>query len=131
MTQQAARAAGPADPQVIAMMQGVGDERVAEATAMARFEAVLVKNDALGYHDSSAGAKRMREKTLVEEARLMAARAELKAVRKYLDAYGIAVHGASAPLLGAAPSSKLDDEDALEKKKNMMQKRKLPSPKDG
>ena len=131
MAQQAAGAAGPADPQVVAVMQGVGDERVAVAAALARFEAALVKSDALGDDDVSAGAKRTREKTLAEEARLVTARAELKAARNALAAYGIAVHGASAPLPGAASSSKLDDEDALEKKENRMLKRKLPAPKDG
>jgi hypothetical protein len=51
---------------------------------------------------------------------MVAARAELKAATNSLDAYGIAVHGVSAPLTGATSSSKLDDEDALEKKENMM-----------
>jgi len=110
-------------------MQGVGDERVAVAAAMARFEAALVKSDALGDDDVTAVAKRIREKTLAEEARLVAARAESKVARNSLAAYGIAVHGASAPLPRAATSSKLDDEDALEKKENMMLIRKLPSPK--
>ncbi len=101
------------------------------AAALARFEAALVKIDALGDDDVSAGGKRIREKTLAEEARLVAARAELKVAWNSLVAYGIAVHGASAPLPGPASSNKLDDEDALEKKENMMLKRKLPSPKDG
>ena len=61
----------------------------------------------------------------------MAARAELKAARNSLFAYGIAVHGVSAPLPGATSSSKLDDEDVVEKKENRILKRKLPSPKDG
>ena len=113
------------------MMHGVGGERVTMAVALERFDAALVKSDALGDDDVSAGAKRTREKTLAEEARLVTARGELKAARNALAAYGIAVHGASAPLLGAASSSKLDDEDALEKKENRMLKRKLPAPKDG
>ena len=66
MAQQAAGAAGPADPQVVALMHGVCDERVAVAAALARFEAALVKTDALGDDDVSAGAKRFREKTLAE-----------------------------------------------------------------
>jgi hypothetical protein len=101
-------------------MQGVGDERVAVAAARTRLEAALVESDALGDDDVSAGAKRIREKTLAEEARLVAARAELKAARNSLVANGIPVHGVSAPLLGAASSSKLDDEDALEKKANYL-----------
>ena len=131
MVHQAAKAAGPAGPQAVALMQGVGDERVAVAAALARFEAAIVKSDALGDEDVSPGAKRIREKTLAEEARLVAAKAELKAANFFLTPYGIAVHGASAPLPRAASSSKLDDEDTLEKKENMMLKRKLPFPKDG
>jgi hypothetical protein len=131
MVQQAAGAAGPADPQVVALIQGVSDKRVAMATALARFEATLLKSDALGDDDSSAGAKGIREKTPAEEARLLAARAELKVAENFLATYGIAVHGASAPLPGATSSSKLDDEDALEKKENMMMGKKLPSPKNG
>ena len=63
---------------MVALMQGVGDERVAMAAALARLEAALVKSEALGDDDVSVGAKRIREKTIAEEARLMAARAELK-----------------------------------------------------
>jgi hypothetical protein len=112
-------------------MQGGGDERVVVAAALARFEATLLKSDVLGDHGSLAGTKRIREKTLAEDARVVAARAELKAAINSLVAYGIAVHGASAPLPGVTSSSKPDDEYSLEKKENMMLKRKLPSPKDG
>ena len=98
---------------------------------LARFEPALVKSDAMGDDDSLARAKRFREKTLAEEARLVAVRAELKAAKNSLAAYGIAVHGALVPLPGATSSPKLIDEVALEKKKSMMLKRKLPYPKDG
>ena len=116
---------------MVVLMHGVMDERVAEATAVARFEAALLKCDALGDDDSSARAKKIREKTLAKEARLLAARAELKAARNSLATYGITVHGASVPFPRAASSSKPDEEDALEKKKNIMLKRMHPSPKDG
>ncbi len=116
MAQQAARTAGSADPQEVALIKGVSDERVVVAVFKARFEAALLKSDALADIDSSAGAKRVREKTLAEEAHLLAARADLKAAIDSLAAYGIAFHG--APILSpwAASSSKPDDEDALEKK---------------
>ena len=105
MAQQAARSAGPTDLHVVALMHVVGDESVALVDALARFEAALVKSDALGDDDSSAGAKRIREKIVAEEARLVAARAELKAARNSLVAYGIADNGASAPMPKAASSS--------------------------
>ena len=98
MAQQAAGAAGPADPQVVALIQGVGDERVAVEAALARFETTLLKSDALGVDDSSARAKRVREMNLAEEARLIATRVSLKAARDSLAAYGIAVHGTSVPI---------------------------------
>ena len=99
---------------MVALMHVVGDERVALTTTLARFEAALVKSDALGDDDVSIGAKRIREKTMAEEARLVAARVELKDATNSMAYYGIAVHGASAPLLGlselTAPTS---DEQGL------------------
>ena len=62
MAQSAAGAAGPADPQVVALIDGVSDERVAVAAALVKFEASLVKNDMLADDDSSAGAKRTKGK---------------------------------------------------------------------
>jgi hypothetical protein len=79
MAQQVVGAAGPTDPQDVALIQGVGDERVVVAAALSRFVASLLKSDALADDDSSTRAKRTRDKTLAEEARLLAARAELKA----------------------------------------------------
>ena len=127
MAQEAVGAAGPADPQVVALMQGVGDERVAVAASLTRFEGALVKSDALGMMiDSSAGAKRIREKTMAEEARMVAARAELNTAKNSLVAYGIAVYGASAPSTRAESISKPDDEDALEKKREHDAEEKAP-----
>ncbi len=54
MSLSAAGAAGPADPQVVALLEGVNDERVAVAAASVRFEAALAKSDLLGDDDSSA-----------------------------------------------------------------------------
>jgi hypothetical protein len=74
MSQSAAGAVGLACPQVVALIEGVSDERVAVADAIVRFEAALAKSEILGDDDSSAGAKRIRDKTLSEEARLTSAR---------------------------------------------------------
>jgi hypothetical protein len=98
MAQQAAGATASADPQEIALMQGVGYERVVVAVVLARFDATLLKSDALGDDDSSAGAKKICEKILAEKAHPLAARVELKAAKNSLAAYGIAVYGASVPL---------------------------------
>ena len=62
MAQSAAGAAGPVDPQVVALIEGVSDERVAVAAANVRFEAALARSDLLSDDDSSAAAKRIREK---------------------------------------------------------------------
>ena len=131
MAQRAAGAAGAIDPQEIVLIDGVSDERVAVAAATARFEAALVKSDKLLDDDSSAVAKRIRDASTVEEARLNGARARLAAAREALSQYGIARYGASAPQAAGIASVKVEDEDADEKKEQRMLKRKLPAPKDG
>ena len=79
------------------MIKAVGNERVRDAAASARFDATLAKSDLLLDKDSSAGAKRFREKTLAEKARPITPRADLKATKGSLAAYGMVVHGAHAP----------------------------------
>ncbi len=86
MAQSAAGAADPSDPQVVALNDGVSDERVAVAAALVRFEAALFKSDFLADYDSSAEAKRTRDKTLAEEARLTTARDRLTVARAALAA---------------------------------------------
>jgi hypothetical protein len=54
MSQLAAGASGPADPQVVTLIDGVIDERVVVAVAIVRFEATLAKSDLLGNDESSA-----------------------------------------------------------------------------
>ena len=71
------------------------------------------------------------DKTLSEEARLSTARGRLQIARADLAAYGVAIHGASAPVITSAASVKIDDDDAAEKKELRLLKRKLPAPKDG
>ena len=81
--------------------------------------------------DSSARAKRIREKALAEEARLTAARVRLQAASAELAAYGGAIHGAVPPAVAGSSSVKVDDEDAADKKAQRLMKKTLPSPKDG
>jgi hypothetical protein len=70
MAHLAAGAARVADPQVVALIQGMSDERVAVATATSRFAVVAAKSDALADDDNSTGAKRAREAARDEDARL-------------------------------------------------------------
>ena len=131
MAQRAAGAAGVVDPQEVVLIDGVSDERVAVASATARFEAALVKSDKLLDDDASAVAKRIREASTVEEARLNGARARLQAARDALSAYGVARFGAAANQAATTPVDLIDIEDAVEKKQLRMLKRKLPAPIEG
>ncbi len=54
MAHLAAGAAGAADPQVVALIHGISDERVAVAAATTRFAAATAKSDALADDDNSA-----------------------------------------------------------------------------
>jgi len=69
MVQHAAGATGPVGPREVALIDGISDERVVVASANARLEATIAKSDLLLDDDSSARAKRTREKALAEEAR--------------------------------------------------------------
>jgi hypothetical protein len=64
------------DPQDVILIQAIGDDRARVAATIANFDATLAKSYLLLDDDSSAGAKRARDKTLAEEARLIAARAD-------------------------------------------------------
>jgi hypothetical protein len=131
MVQVGAGAAGLVDPCEVALIDGVSDERVIVAFANARFEAADAKSDLLLDDDSSAGAKKTKEKALAEEARLTTARARLQAARAEWVAYGVAIHGAVPFAFAGRPSVKVDDEDATDKKAQRLLKKKLPSPNDG
>ncbi len=100
------------------------------AESLRRFEAALLKSDALAYDDSSAGAKRFCEKTLAEEVHLLATRVEQKVARDSVATLGITVHGALVLSPRVASSHELDAKDALKKNKMRMLKRKIPSSKD-
>ena len=113
------------------MIDGVIDERVAVASANARFEATIAKSDMLLDDDSSARAKRTKKKALAEEARLLAACVRLQVAKAELAAYVVAIHGAVPSAIAGSPSVKFDDEDAADKKAQRLMKMKLPSPKDG
>jgi len=114
----------------MALIEGVGVERVDVAFANVRFEAALVKSDLLGDDDASVWAKWFRKNNIAEEARLTTSRGRLQAARAELTTYGVAVHGASAPAQHRAKSPARDDEDATINKEQKLLKRKLPSPKD-
>ena len=131
MAQAATGPTGPVDPREIALIDGVSDERVVVASVNVRFEAAVAKSDMLLDDNSSAGAKRINEKALAEEARLTAARVMLQDAIAEMAAYGVAIHGALPPAVAGSPSIKVDDENASDKKAQRLLKRKLPSPKDG
>jgi hypothetical protein len=48
---------------VVAIIQGISDERVAVAAATIRFAAAITKSDTLEDNDATAPAKRVREST--------------------------------------------------------------------
>ena len=66
------------------------DELAAMEKATLRFEAALAKRDMLADDDESAGAKRKRDSTALEEARLNGARLRHAAVLAQLTAVSIA-----------------------------------------
>ncbi len=97
-------AAGAADPQVVALIHGISDERVAPAAATTRFTATAAKSDVLEDNDVSAPSKRARESTRDEDARLHAGYARLEKARETLATFGAASFGgptASSSLLSA------------------------------
>ena len=85
---------GPVDPHVLVLIDVVSDERFVVAAVLVIFQASIAKSDGLQDDDASARAKRTRDKTLDEEARLNTARDRVVAARAALEIYGVAVHGA-------------------------------------
>jgi hypothetical protein len=131
MAQAAAGPAGLVNPREAALVDGVSDERVAVASANAKLEAAIAKSDLLSDDDSSARAKRTKEKSTAEEATLLSACVKLQAATIELASYGVAIHGVVPSAIAGSPSVKVYDEDATDKKAQRLLKRKLPSPKDG
>jgi hypothetical protein len=121
------------DPQVLVLFEGVSDERVVVATATARFAAAAAKSDMLGDDDNSAGAKRLRESTSVENGRLSTVRTRLAESREILANYGTAMSVIPDLSLFASASNaeKVDEVDLEEKQSSKMLKRKLPAPTHG
>ena len=130
MASNAAGAAGAADPQVVALIEGISDERVAVAAATARFMAAAAKSDALADDDNSAGAKRAREASREEDARLQAASDRLQNARDSLARYGEAKIAGPATLFADTPDPG-DGIDQEEKASSRSVKRKLVAPKHG
>ena len=132
MAHLAAGTVGVADPQVVALIQGISDERVAVAAATARFAAAAAKSDALADDDNSAGAKRAREAARDEDARLQAASVRLENARETLAKFGssktIMPGGPTGTTALLDPGDELDQE---EKASSRVVKRKLVAPKHG
>ncbi len=125
-------AAGAADPQVVALIEGISDERVAVAAATTRFAVVAAESDALADDDSSARAKRARELAREVDARLQAASVRLENARDTLARYGAArIAGLSAPSSALLPPDAGDEADIEEKASLRSVKRKLVTPKHG
>jgi hypothetical protein len=59
MAYSKAKATGPADPQILVLIDGVIDDRVIVATTLVRFEEALAKSDMLGDDYYSAEAKKI------------------------------------------------------------------------
>jgi hypothetical protein len=130
MAHLAAGAAGAADPQVVALIQGIRDERVAVAPATTRFAATAAKSDALADDDNSAGAKRAREADRDEDARLQATSVRLENARETLAKFGSSKNiGPGGPTGTTALLDPGDELDQEEKASSRVVKRKLVAPK--
>ncbi len=94
------------------------DEDAAVQAAAARFDIALAKSDKLADEDDSAGAKRKRDTTLLEEVRLNSARARLAAIAVHLTAVSVARLSALGAASRSAPSTSaaVDDVDSAEEK---------------
>ena len=106
------------EQQIAVLTQSGSDEDAAVQAAATRFDSALAKSDKLADDDDSAGAKRKRDNTLLEEARLNAARARLAAITAQLTAVSVAQLSASGAASRSAPSTSaaVDDEDSAEEK---------------
>ena len=81
MAQAAAGLAGPVDLREVALIDGVSDERVVVASANVMFEATIARSDVVLDDESSAPTKRIRDKVLAEEARLISARVRVQVAK--------------------------------------------------
>ena len=132
MASNAVGAAGAADPQVVALIEGISDERVVVAAATTRFAAATTKSDALADDDNTAGAKRARESAMEEDARLQAASAKLENARETLAKYGsVKIIGPRATSVTTAALDAGDELDQEEKASSRVVERKLVAPKHG
>jgi len=118
---------------VVALIQGINDERVTVAAATARFAAAAAKSDAPADDDNSAGAKRAREVARDEDARLHAASVILENARETLaNKFGSSkISGPRAPAGTTAILDPGDELDQEEKASSRVVKRKLVAPKHG
>jgi len=132
MAQLAAGAVGAADPQIVAPIQGISDERVAVVAATIRFVAATAKSDALADDGNTARAKKAREAARDEDARLQTASVRLENARETLANYGSAkIIGLGAPTGTTALLDAGDELDQEKKASSRVVKRKLVAPKHG
>jgi hypothetical protein len=129
MASNAVGAAGGADPQVVALIQGVNDERVVVASAKTRFAVAGAKSDALADDDNSARAKRAREAARDEDARYKLRASNSKNARDTLAKYGAAMIAGPSTSSSLLPLDAADEVDLEEKASFRSVKRKLVTPK--
>ncbi len=132
MASNAVEAAGVADPQVVALIEGINDERVAVAAATSRFDAATAKSDTLADDDNTVGAKMAKEAAMDEDARLQVASSRLENARETLAKYGsVKIIGPRAAEGTTAPLDAGDELDQEEKASSRVVKRMLVAPKHG
>ncbi len=78
------------EQQIFALTESGKDEDIGVHADIARFENTLAKSDKLADDDNSAGAKRKRDTTLLEEVRLNSTRARLDAITAHLTDVSVA-----------------------------------------
>ncbi len=116
------------DPHEGLLFDLASDARSVVAEAKARFDATMVKSDAMDDADVSKVSRIIRDMAKVEEARLNGASAWLAQASADISAISVAKFGAARQTgFGSSPKPRLDTGEAGSK----LLKRKLHAPKDG
>ncbi len=125
------------EQQISVLAESGKDEDAAVQAAATRFDTALAKSDKLADDEDSAGAKRKRDTTFLEEARLNSARARLAAITAQLTVVSVARLSALGAASRSAPftSATVDDEDSSEEKlakhQKLLLEKRLPRPRFG